>query len=208
MKHSQITPDYTALKNLGLPGWTRSLPSADISEHRQKPFRTQIGILIALNAVSIAVALLLLGGVVLSWSSNAELNTLRKELEGLTQFEERILARVDAMNNGVQHRLSKIDRRMGAIQSEFGLVTTGHRDPATTVENIATMVRNDGGYFGTATAELLLSPEASPSNAQRFVPSGSMPGLSFAKAGAPEEEASLFRRVTTEDGKVRYEIKR
>lgn len=208
MKHSRIFPVDTAIRHLGLPGWAQPLPgsaAAGVSE-RQGPGHVRL--LIALNVVSIALALLLLGGLFLSWSLNAELDAVRKELAGLQQFEKRILARVDTMNNGVQHRLSRIDQRLGAIGSDIGLVTKGHRDPAATVESIATMIRNDGTYFGSVTAELLLRPELSEPASQRFVPSPSSPGPLAGQGGRTEEQASLFTRVTTEDGKVRYEIRR
>ncbi|MCK7614498.1 hypothetical protein [Roseibium sediminicola] len=212
MKHSEITPDYTAIKQLGLPGWARSLPLAGSSGDHEKSAQKNIRVLIVLNVVSIALALLLFAGLILSWSINSDLNTVRRELAELQQFEKRILAGVDTMNNGIQHRLSKVDRRMGVIQSDISLVTKGRRDPAAAVERIATMVRNDGAYFGTATAELLLAPELSGQTTRGFVPSQSAKPPSFARtysgADPSQGEASLFRRVTTEDGKVRYEMRR
>ncbi|MBN9673747.1 hypothetical protein [Roseibium aggregatum] len=208
MKHSRISPDDTAVRYLGVPGWSRLPLSVEPPEAGGHYLPRHVRLLIALNIVSGALALLLLAGLVLSWSSNAELNTVRQELKDLQRFEKRILARLDTMNNGVQHRLAKIDRRMGVIQSDVGLVTRGRRDPAVTVESIATMVRDSGGYFGTATAELLLAPELSEQSTQRFVPDRSTPGLSFSDGGAPEGDASLFKRVVTEDGKVRYEMRR
>jgi hypothetical protein len=208
MKHAEISPGYKAIKPLVLPGWTRSLLSPGHAEDREKFLLKHVRVLIVLNVVSIALALLLFAGLFLSWSANSELSTVRAELAGLQQFEKRLLARMDTMNNGVQHRLSKIDQRMGVIQSDVGLVTKGRRDPAATVESIATMIRNDGPYFGTVTAELLLAPELSRQNTQRFAPSQTTSGLALPRVGTPEEEVSLFTRVTTEDGKVRYEMKR
>ncbi|ASP33201.1 hypothetical protein [Labrenzia sp. VG12] len=208
MKHSAIPPDFTIVRSRSLSRLVRSGVSAEDPAGQDNTRFSQIRVVIALNVVSIVLALLLFGGLFLSWSLNSELNAVRKELAGLQEFEKRILARVDIMNNGVQHRLSKMDQRMGAIRSDVSLVTRGRRDPASTVERISTMIRNDGAYFGTATAELLLTPELSGQDTQRFVPSQPSGGPAISYGGPPEDAVALFSRVTTADGKVRYEMKR
>lgn len=208
MKHSAIPPDFTVVRSRSLSRLVRSGVSAEDPAGQEHVRLSQIRVVIALNVVSIVLALLLFGGLFLSWSLNAELNAVREELAGLQQFEKRILARVDLMNNGVQHRLSKMEQRMGAIRSDVSLVAKGRRDPASTVERIATLIRNDGAYFGTATAEFLLTPELSGQRSQRFVPNQPSSSPAIPHGGPPEDGGALFSRVMTADGKVRYEMKR
>ncbi len=208
MKRETISPEHKTVEKTQSSKWGQPLRSPKTPEEREKFILKNIRLLIALNAASMVLALMLFAGLLISWSANSELFQVRQEIEGLQQFEKRITARFEVMNNGIQHRLSKIDQRMGSVQSDVSLVTKGRRDPTHAIESIATIVQNEGGYFGTATAEQMLSPELSEQNTQQFVPSPSSPGISFSPAGSNDEPTSLFRRVITDDGKVRYEMKR
>jgi hypothetical protein len=209
MKRETLSPDSKNVSKVTLPKWSAAFLSPEDPADREKVLQRGIRLLVVLNAASIVMALFLFAGLFFAWSANSSLMQVRQEIQALQQFEKRITARIEVMNNGVQNRLSKLDQRMASVQSDVGLVIKGRRDPALMVENIATMVRNEGGYFGSATAEMMLTPELSLQDVNRFEPRQTVPGMSFAvDATETDSGASLFNRVITADGKVRYEMKR
>lgn len=168
-----------------------------------------IRILVALNAVSVAVTVLLFVGLFFSWSATAELNQIRRQLDGLQDFEKRISGNVALMNTGVQSRLSKMDQRLSQIQSGVRLMRIERGDSDIPVDNLKTKVDEDIDFFHSSTATAMFSPTLSAQSANRFQSARGTPRVSFARPPAPTESAgqgsALFRRVVTADGKVRYE---
>ncbi|CTQ52063.1 hypothetical protein LP7551_00580 [Roseibium album] len=170
-------------------------------------WQQNIRTLIALNVVSVSVAILLFFGLLFSWATIADLNQVREEIDGLKQFEKRIAGNVDLMNAGIQNRLSKIDQRIGLIQSDIRLISTGNRGSNETIEQLSTIVGDSNEFFGAAPAEVMLTPALTSREASGFVPrqSGAGIGVSISPSPAQPDGSSLFRRVVTPDGKVRYE---
>ncbi len=168
-----------------------------------------IRILVALNAVSVAVTILLFVGLFFSWSATAELNQIRRQLDGLQEFEKRISGNVALMNTGVQSRLSKMDQRLSQIQSGVRLMRIERGDSDIPVDNLKTRVDADIDFFHSSTATAMFSPALSAQSVNRFERARGTPRVSFARPPAPAqgsaEGSALFRRVVTADGKVRYE---
>lgn len=168
-----------------------------------------IRILVALNAVSVAVTILLFVGLFFSWSATAELNQIRRQLDGLQEFEERISGNVALMNTGVQSRLSKMDQRLSQIQSGVRLMRIERGDSDIPVDNLKTRVDEDINFFHSSTATAMFSPNLSAQSVNRFQSARGTPRVTFARPPASTEGAgqgsALFRRVVTADGKVRYE---
>ncbi|MEO1114234.1 MAG: hypothetical protein AAFY05_17940 [Pseudomonadota bacterium] len=168
-----------------------------------------IRILVALNAVSVAVTVLLFVGLFFSWSATAELNQIRRQLDGLQQFEKRISGNVALMNTGVQNRLSKMDQRLSQIQSGVRLMRIERGDSDIPVDNLKTRVDEDIDFFHSSTATAMFSPALSAQSVNRFESARGTPRVSFARPPAqtqgPAQGSALFRRVVTADGKVRYE---
>ncbi|MEM8704225.1 MAG: hypothetical protein AAGF82_20580 [Pseudomonadota bacterium] len=168
-----------------------------------------IRILVALNAVSVAVTILLFVGLFFSWSATAELNQIRRQLDGLQEFEKRISGNVALMNTGVQNRLSKMDQRLSQIQSGVRLMRIERGDSDIPVDNLKTRVDEDIDFFHSSTATAMFSPTLSPQSANRFESARGTPRVTFARPPVPEQGpaqgSALFRRVVTADGKVRYE---
>lgn len=172
-----------------------------------------IRILVALNAVSVAVTILLFVGLFFSWSATAELNQIRRQLDGLQQFEKRISGNVALMNTGVQNRLSKMDQRLSQIQSGVRLMRIERGDSDIPVDNLKTRVDKDIDFFHSSTATAMFSPALSAQSVNRFERARGTPRVSFARPPAQAQGlvqssaqgSALFRRVVTADGKVRYE---
>ncbi len=167
-----------------------------------------IRILVALNALSVAVTILLFVGLFFSWSATAELNQIRSQLDGLQEFEKRISSNVALMNTGVQSRLSKMDQRLSQIQSGVRLMRIERGDSDIPVDNLKTKVDEDIDFFHSSTATAMFSPTLSAQSANRFESARGTPRVTFARPPAASQAAqgsALFRRVVTADGKVRYE---
>ncbi|WP_434054731.1 MAG: hypothetical protein RDA78_07635 [Roseibium sp.] len=167
-----------------------------------------IRILVALNALSVAVTILLFVGLFFSWSATAELNQIRSQLDGLQEFEKRISSNVALMNTGVQSRLSKMDQRLSQIQSGVRLMRIERGDSDIPVDNLKTKVDEDIDFFHSSTATAMFSPTLSAQSANRFESARGTPRVTFARppvASQAAQGSALFRRVVTADGKVRYE---
>lgn len=166
-----------------------------------------IKILLALNTVSVAVAVLLFVGLFFSWSATSELSRIRQQIDGLQQFETRISGNMDLMNSGIQNRLSRLDQRISQIQSGVRLIQS---DVGTEVQvdRLKTVVDSNIDFFHPATAQMMFSPELAANGASRFelARAAPTPRVTVSRQPVPQAQgASLFRRIVTPDGKVRYE---
>ncbi|MEQ8779971.1 MAG: hypothetical protein RIE06_09965 [Roseibium album] len=175
----------------------------------QSPLTTylqrNVRILMALNAVSVAVTILLFVGLFFSWSATSELNQIRQQLSGLQQFEKRISGNVNLMNAGVQSRLSKIDQRIGQIQSGVRLMRIERGDSDIPIDKLKTVVDEDIDFFHSSTATMMFSPALSAQNSGRFETASNIPQVSVSQSSGQSDGSALFRRIVTPDGKVRYE---
>jgi hypothetical protein len=168
-------------------------------------WQQNIRTLVALNVVSVSVAVLLFVGLIFSWATLADLNQVREEIDGLKQFEKRIAANVDLMNAGIQNRLAKIDRRISAIQSGVRLIGTGNRGRNETIEQLTTVAGERANFFGSTTADLMLTPALTSQEASVFEPRHSEVQVSTSQSPNQHQGSTLFRRVVAADGKVHYE---
>ena len=164
-----------------------------------------VRILMALNAVSVAVTILLFVGLFFSWSATSELNQIRQQLDGLQQFEKRIAGNVDLMNTGIQSRLSKIDQRISQIQTGVRLMRIERGDSDIPIDKLKTVVDADIDFFHSSTAAMMFSPVLSGQSSGGFETARSMPRVTIAQPARQAEGSALFRRIVTSDGKVRYE---
>lgn len=164
-----------------------------------------VRVLMALNAVSVAVTVLLFVGLFFTWSATTELNQIRQQLSGLQEFEKRISGSVSLMNTGVQNRLSKIDQRLSQIQSGVRLMRIERGDSDIPIDKLKTKIDRDIDFFHSTTAAAMFSPALSAEAANRFESARSIPRVTFARQPEEAQGSALFRRVVTSDGKVRYE---
>lgn len=195
--------DHTSANAGSVQGDASSAPADHYATNAiwQQNIRT----LVALNVVSVSVAVLLFVGLLFSWATIADLNQVREEIDGLQQFEKRIAANVDLMNAGIQNRLAKIDRRISSIQSGVRRMGEGDHASNSSVEQVTTVASERTDFFGSAAADIMLAPAITTQNASGFVPRQS--GVQVSRAPSPEQAGGsmLFRRIVTDDGKVRYE---
>lgn len=170
-------------------------------------WQQNIRTLVALNVVSVSVAVLLLVGLLFSWATIADLNGVRQEIDALKQFEKRIAGNVNLMNEGIQNRLSKIDRRISSIQTGIGAADSSNGNSRDSIRRLNTVIDDGNELFVTETADLMLIPALTSNAPSRFVPRQTGVQVSVSKTPDKPEGSSLFRRVVTADGKVRYEKK-
>ncbi|WP_420334670.1 hypothetical protein [Roseibium sp.] len=201
-------------KITGEPGKNSHEPGKAVAPGRDPSpvaafLQRNIRILVALNAVSVAVTILLFVGLFFSWSATAELNQIRRQLDGLQEFEKRISGNVALMNSGVQNRLSKMDQRLSQIQSGVRLMRIERGDSDIPVDNLKTKIDEDIDFFHSSTATAMFSPALSAQSVNRFETARGTPRVTFARPPSPTQGSAqgsaLFRRVVTADGKVRYE---
>ncbi|WP_305989321.1 hypothetical protein [Roseibium sp. MMSF_3544] len=164
-----------------------------------------VRILMALNAVSVGVTVLLFVGLFFSWSATSELNQIRQQLDGLQQFEKRISSNVSLMNAGIQSRLSKIDQRMSQIQAGVRMMRIERGDTDLPVDQLKTVVDENIDYFHPSTSALMFAPTVTSVGNGGFETTRSGPQVTVSRAQDPAQGSSLFRRIVTPDGKVRYE---
>ncbi len=156
----------------------------------------RLRLLIATNALSIAVAVILLFGLIYSWSSTSELRRIRAELSDLQEFEDRITDKINLMNTGFQKRLEGTDDRIERLRSEVMTLNATLKETGAYLEDEIRDLRAD--------TQAMSGAAASGGNS---LPSG-VPSVTV-ESGSPSFQSSAqFRRVVTPDGKVRYEKRR
>lgn len=147
-------------------------------------------ILLALNAASMLTAVILLVALVFSWTTVSKLRQINAELGELKKLEERIIGKINLMNTGFQNRLERTDDRIEGLQSELMAVNGTLQETGAYIEDqIRDIKRNTrAGEPGVG----VLSGD----------------GDEGAGTGEAPPVSPMFRRIVTEDGKVRFEKKR
>lgn len=144
------------------------------------------------TAVNLTAAVYLYRGI-------NDLRTVEARLEQLGQFEQRISARLDTVNNGFQSRFEKLDDQLQAKFNEVngGFARLEHDLPAAADERMSSAPEPTVVPAGTeaepsAVAENMSEPE-----------SVGMPQLPRKRA-APPAPNPAYQRIQQADGKVYY----
>ncbi len=160
-----------------------------------KPSRAKaIGVIAAgaalVTFVNVTAAVYLYRGV-------NELRTMEARLEQLGQFEQRIGARIDTVNNGFQSRFEALDRQ---LQASFGqingnLAKLEQGQPVAASEQAPSAPEpNVAGSTTVADASVVDESGAGPVDTQR----------SFKRKVAPPGPNPSYQRIEQPDGKVFY----
>lgn len=197
---SEKPVDHTRHEERAKPSSAKAAQSP-LTNYLQRNVR----VLMALNAVSVAVTILLFVGLFFSWSATSELNQIRQQLAGLEQFEKRISGNVNLMNTGIQSRLSRIDQRIGQIQSGVRLMRIERGDQDIPIDKLKTVIDEDIDFFHSSTAAVMFSPALSAQTSGRFETASNVPRVTISQSSDQADGSALFRRIVTPDGKVRYE---
>ncbi|MCX2725643.1 hypothetical protein [Roseibium salinum] len=147
-------------------------------------------ILIALNAASLLTAVILLVALVFSWTTVSKLRQINAELGELKKLEERIVGKINLMNTGFQNRLERTDDRIEGLQSELMAVNG--------------TLQETGAYIEDQIRDIKRNTRAGEAG----IGAGSGDGASADTASGAPQGSPMFRRVVTEDGKIRFEKKR
>ncbi len=173
------------------------VPAIELGEREAapgKPSRAKtIGVIAAgaalVTAINVTAAVYLYRGV-------NDLRAMEARLEQLGQFEQRIGARIDTVNNGFQSRFETLDRQ---LQAGFGQIN-------------GSLARREQPAPAATDAEMSRAPEppaltsatmaqASPSEPD----AADMPRLAKRKAAAPPPGPNpADQRIEQPDGKVYY----
>ncbi|WP_299478026.1 hypothetical protein [uncultured Roseibium sp.] len=200
-----MNTENSADDGAGATTLAKSARSASVNSSLTAFLQRNVRVLMALNAISVAVTVLLFVGLFFTWSATAELNQIRQHLSGLQEFEKRISGSVSLMNTGVQNRLSKIDQRLSQIQSGVRLMRIERGDSDIPIDKLKTKIDRDIDFFHSTTAAAMFSPALSAQAVNRFESARTIPRVTFARQPEEAQGSALFRRVVTSDGKVRYE---
>ncbi|UCI07307.1 hypothetical protein [Mesorhizobium sp. B1-1-8] len=174
------------------------IPAIEVGEQEKapgKPSRAKTIAAIAagaalITAINVTAAVYLYRGV-------AELRSMEARLGQLGQFEQRISARIDTVNNGFQSRFETLDRQ---LQASFGRING----------NLARMEQTQPA----ADADVPAAPEPpaltgavteAPTVAENTVEPGDTPRPFKRKAAAPPPGPNpSYQRIEQSDGKVYY----
>ncbi|PBC01423.1 hypothetical protein [Mesorhizobium sp. WSM3860] len=173
------------------------IPAIELSEQEKTPGRPSrartIGAVAAgavlVTAINVTAAIYLYRGV-------NDLRALEARLDQLGQFEQRIGARIDTVNNGFQSRFETLDRQ---LQASFGQING----------NIA---RLEQGQPVAADAETPRAPEpgfagttvAEASAVENPTEPDSAGAPAFKRKAAPPGPNPSYQRIQQADGKVYY----
>ncbi len=158
---------------------------------KTKPVLFTPALLLAIAAS--VITFLNVSAVVYAYRSTNDLIEIEQRLGELKAFEDRIVARMDAMNNGIQRRLEMlqgdVQGQLGGLRSEAGKAASPDLEvPATEIETGA------------------LEPDAETS-AETVEGSGTMAAevsLPTRAASPPPQKSSSYERIQSPDGKVYY----
>ncbi|TKB19976.1 MAG: hypothetical protein E5V75_05835 [Mesorhizobium sp.] len=172
------------------------VPAIELGEQEKapgKPNRARIIGAVAVGAalvtaVNVTAAVYLYRGV-------NDLRAMETRLEQLGQFEQRIGARIDTVNNGFQSRFETLDRQ---LQASFGQIN-GNLAKLEQGQPVATEAETprapEPGFAGTTVAEAsAVENPAEPDNASPM----------FKRKVSPPGPNPSYQRIQQADGKVYY----
>ncbi|TIT58030.1 MAG: hypothetical protein E5W60_23075, partial [Mesorhizobium sp.] len=128
----------------------------------------------------------------------SDLRSVEARLEQLGQFEQRISARLDTVNNGFQSRFEKLDDQLQAKFNEVngGIARLGQSRPSIADEPMA------------SAPEPAVAPTSSeaetPAVAENMANPGSVEMPQPRKRAAPPAPNPAYQRIQQADGKVYY----
>lgn len=161
-----------------------------------KPSRKgTIGVVVAGAAL---VTLVNLTAAVYLYRGINDLRSVEARLEQLGQFEQRISARLDTVNNGFQSRFEKLDDQLQAKFNEVngGITRLGQSRPSIADEPMA------------SAPEPAVAPTSSeaetPAVAENMAEPGSVEMPQPRKRAAPPAPNPAYQRIQQADGKVYY----
>ncbi|RUW85681.1 hypothetical protein [Mesorhizobium sp. M1E.F.Ca.ET.063.01.1.1] len=172
------------------------VPAIELGEQEKapgKPNRARIIGAVAVGAalvtaVNVTAAVYLYRGV-------NDLRAMEARLEQLGQFEQRIGARIDTVNNGFQSRFETLDRQ---LQASFGQIN-GNLAKLEQGQPVATEAETprapEPGFAGTTVAEA--SAVENPAEPDSASPT-------FKRKVAPPGPNPSYQRIQQADGKVYY----
>ncbi|MDX8455538.1 hypothetical protein RFM98_22645 [Mesorhizobium sp. VK9D] len=171
-------------------------PAIELGEREKAPGRPSRARTIGVVAVGAAlVTFVNVTAAVYLYRGVNDLKTVEARLEQLGQFEQRIGARIDTVNNGFQSRFETLDRQLqanfGQINGNIARLEQGQpiaaSEPAPSAPE-PTMTDN------TTVADASAADESGAGDAQR----------SFRRKVAPPGPNPSYQRIQQPDGKVYY----
>ena len=176
------------------------VPAIELGEREAapgKPSRAKIiGVAAAgamlLTAINVTAAIYLYRGV-------NDLRTMETRPEQLGQFEQRIGAKIDTVNNGFQSRFETLDRQLqasfGQINGKFARLEQG--GAANAADSEAPRAPEPATLAATTVAEASVADSGSD-------PQGADAPRPFKRKAAPPGPNPSYQRIEQPDGKVYY----
>ena len=168
------------------------IPAIELGEREKAPGRPNRAVTIgAVMAGAALVTFVNVTAAIYLYRGVNDLRVVEARLEQLGQFEQRIGARIDTVNNGFQSRFETLDRQ---LQASFGHING----------NIARLEQGQ-----PAEAEMPRAPEP-PAFAGTTVAEASAvenpaePDSSFKRKVSPPGPNPSYQRIQQADGKVYY----
>ncbi|RWG83210.1 hypothetical protein [Mesorhizobium sp.] len=174
------------------------IPAIDLGEKEAAPGKPSRATIIGVAAVgAVLVTLVNVTAAVYLYRGVNDLRTMEARLDQLGQFEQRIGARIDTVNNGFQSRFETLDRQ---LQTNFGQINgnIARLEQGQPVATEAEMPRApEPSFAGTTVADASAvenpagpdSADASPTFKRKVSPPGPNPS---------------YQRIQQPDGKVYY----
>lgn len=174
------------------------IPAIELGEREKAPGRPNRAVTIGVVAAGAAlVTFVNVTAAIYLYRGVNDLRALEARLDQLGQFEQRIGARIDTVNNGFQSRFETLDRQLqasfGRINGNVARLEQGQPAAADT----ETPRAPEPGFAGTTVAEASAveipaepdSVDASPTFKRKAAPPGANPS---------------YQRIQQADGKVYY----
>ncbi|MDX8469340.1 hypothetical protein RFM26_26940 [Mesorhizobium sp. VK23B] len=172
------------------------IPAIELGEREKAPGRPNRAVTIGVVAAGVAlVTFVNVTAAIYLYRGVNDLRALEARLDQLGQFEQRIGARIDTVNNGFQSRFETLDRQLqasfGRMNGDIARLEQG-QPPAADAE----MQRApEPGFAGTTVAEAAAVP-AEPDSVDA--------SPTFKRKAAPPGPNPSYQRIQQADGKVYY----
>ncbi|MGX5799724.1 hypothetical protein ACWGS9_00565 [Bradyrhizobium sp. Arg314] len=171
-------------------------PAIELGEREKAPGRPSRARTIGVAAVGAAlVTVVNVTAAVYLYRGVNDLKTVEARLEQLGQFEQRIGARIDTVNNGFQSRFETLDRQ---LQANFGQINGNiaklEQGQPVAASEPAPSAPEPAMTGNTTVADASAADESGPGDAQR----------SFRRKVAPPGPNPSYQRIQQPDGKVYY----
>ncbi|MDX8481461.1 hypothetical protein RFN28_23795 [Mesorhizobium sp. VK24D] len=172
------------------------VPAIELGEQEKAPGKASWGWTIGVAAVGAGlVTFVNVTAAIYLYRGVNDLKAMEARLDQLGQFEQRIGARIDTVNNGFQSRFETLDRQ---LQTNFGQIN-------------GSTARLEQGAPAAAEAEMPRAPEPPALAATALAEASAAEGAGepdaprmFKRKVAPPGPNPSYQRIEQSDGKVYY----